>query len=340
MIAAQGAALYFDHLEKLHYSPATLRGVRRYLEGFARWLESARIDDLRDVTLQNLLDYHEALRARRKPSGEPNSANYVNIQLWQVAAMFRLLHQRGKLLTDPSRQLPPLRKPRRLPKAVITGDQANQLLRQPDTKTLWGFRDRAILELLYSSGLRGLEVVRLTIHDIDWKERTVRIVQGKGRKDRLAPVGRVALEYLREYMARIRPVMLTRYEGRDGRPILTGVLDLLFFSRIRTPMTRQYLRKLILRYTKKAGLAVRVGTHSLRHACATEMLKGGANVRHVQELLGHAHLSTTQVYTHVLPYDLKRVHARTAPSERRRVIDVPEFEARAWNDRKNSGHYR
>jgi integrase/recombinase XerD len=340
MSPARGAALYIEHLEALHQSPATLRNARRFLEAFARWLERRGIDDLRDVALQHLLDYHDALRARRKPNGEPNTANYINAQLWHARRMLRLLHQRGKLLTDPSRHLPPLRKPRRLPKAVLTGEQVNRLLKQPDLATLWGFRDRAMLELLYSSGLRGIEVTRVTIHDIDWKERTVRIVQGKGRKDRIVPVGKVALEYLREYVERIRPVLLTRYAIRPGRPHITGILDLLFFSRFRTPIIRKYLRVLIQRYAKKAGLSGSVTTHSVRHACATEMLKGGASVRHVQEMLGHAHLSTTQVYTHVLPYDLKKVHARTAPSERRRVIDAPAFEAAAFNDRKNSGHYR
>lgn len=339
MTPAKGAALYVARLETLHQNPSTLRNARMFLEWFARWLGKQGIEDLRDVELQTLLDYYGVLRAKRKANGEPNSADYTNGQMWQIRAMFRLLHQRGKVLVDPSRNLPPLHKPRRLPKAVLTGNQANRLLAQPDTKTLWGYRDRVLLELLYSSGLRGLEIVRLTVHDIDWKEKTVRIVQGKGRKDRVTPIGRVALDYLREYVERIRPVLLGRFSNRSDRPVVTGVLDLLFFSRFRTPMTRQYLRGTIARYAKQAGLSGPVTTHSLRHACATEMLKGGANVRHVQEMLGHANLATTQVYTHVLPYDLKKVHARTAPSEKRRVIAVPEFEAAAWNDRKNSGHY-
>lgn len=340
MSPARGAALYLDHLEKLHQSPSTLVGVRRFLDAFLCWLERRGLDDLRDVELQHLLDYYEHLRARRKKNGEPNSVGYSNSQLWHVSKMLRILHQRGKLLTDPSRHLPPLRKPQQLPKAVLTGEQVNRILKQPDLDTLWGFRDRAMLELLYSSGLRGLEVIRFTIHDIDWKERTARVVQGKGHKDRLVPIGRVALGYLREYVERVRPVLLGRYSARKERPAVTAVLDLLFFSRRRTPATGNYLRQLIRRYAKRAGITDRVSTHSMRHACATEMLKGGANVRHVQEMLGHAHLSTTQTYTHVLPYDLKRVHDRTAPSERRRVITVPTFETAVWNDRKNSGHYR
>lgn len=342
MSPARGAELYLDHLEKLHQSPFTLRGVRRFMEAFACWLEGKEIDDLRDVTLQHLLDYYESLRARRKPNGEHNTAGYANSQVWHVSKMLRLLHQRGKLLIDPSRNLPPLHKPHRLPKAVLNGEQVNRLLNQPDTKTMWGFRDRAILELMYSSGLRGLEVVRLTIHDLDWKERLVRVRQGKGRKDRLVPMGAVACSYLLEYIERIRPVMLSRYNDprTPGRPTTTEVLDLLFFSRNRTPMRRQYLRETILRYAKKARLPRKVTTHSIRHACATEMLRGGASVRHVQELLGHSSLTTTQVYTHVLPYDLKKVHARTAPSERRRVIHVPAFEMHGWRDQKNSGHYK
>jgi integrase/recombinase XerD len=334
MSPEQGAVLYAQALEARHQSPATLRSVRMYTEWFAAWMMQHNLDDLRDLTLQTLLDYHSQLLAKRNASGGKNSIAYVNAQMWHVRGMLRLLHRRGKLLTDPSRNLPPLRKPKRLPKAVLTGDQVNRLLRQPDVKTLWGFRDRAMLELLYSSGLRGLEVIRLSVHDIDWREKTVRIVQGKGRKDRVVPIGASALAYLREYLDRVRPALLV------GHSYKRLVQEKLFFSRQRTPVTGQYLRLMIARYAQAAGVPVHVTTHSIRHACATEMLKGGASVRHVQEMLGHAHLSTTQVYTHVLPYDLKAVHARTAPSERRRVIDVPTFEARAFNDRKNSGHYR
>jgi integrase/recombinase XerD len=107
-----------------------------------------------------------------------------------------------------------------------------------------------------------------------------------------------------------------------------------------TPFITKYLGDQVALYRKKAGLPFTVTTHSLRHACATEMLRGGANIRHVQEMLGHAHMSTTQVYTHVVPHDLKKVHAATAPSERRRVIDVPKFENHGWRDGKNSGFYR
>jgi len=332
MTPEQGAAFYIASLEARHHSQASLRNVRSFTAWFGLWMQRKGLDDLRDITLQHLLDYLTYLRAKKNASGEKNSPAYANAQMWHVAGMLRLLHQRGKLLSDPSRALPPLRKPKRLPKAVLTGDQVNRLLRQPNVKKLWGFRDRAMLELLYSSGLRGLEVIRLSVYDLDWKEKTVRIVQGKGRKDRLVPIGSSALAYLHEYVERVRPALLAQHKHR-------AIINTLFFSRQRTPVTGQYLRLMIVRYAKAAGVPVRVTTHSIRHACATEMLKGGASVRHVQEMLGHAHLSTTQVYTHVLPYDLKKVHARTAPSEKRRVIEVPTFQAKAFNDRKNSGLY-
>jgi integrase/recombinase XerD len=343
MSPQQGEELYIEHLRALHRSPATISSIHRFMGWFILYLQKREIEDLRDVTLQHLLDYHGELRARRKPSGEPNSRAYCNAQLWYIAQMFHLLYQRGKLLDDPSRHLPSLSNPRQLPKAILSGEQINRILAQPRVSTLWGFRDRAMLELLYSSGLRAGEVVRLSVHDIDWKERTLRILQGKGRKDRLVPIGAVALRYLQEYVEVLRPVMLSRFApggpSRDKLPVITTIPELLFFSRRRTPMTRQYLRCIILGYAKKARITGRVTTHSVRHACATEMLKGGANVRHVQELLGHARLATTQIYTRVLPYDLKKVHARTAPSERRRIIKVPVFESQRWQDKKNAGHY-
>ncbi len=221
-----------------------------------------------------------------------------------------------------------LHKPHRLPKGVLTNEQVLRLLAQPELATPNGYRDRTILELLYSSGLRGLELARLTIYDVDFKDGTARVVQGKGNKDRIVPLGRTAAGYLREYLAHIRPILL-------GRAVRQKAVERLFLTGRGGAFNSNVLRRLVRRHAKAAGLPPTTAAHGLRHACATEMLKGGANVRHVKELLGHATLTTTQVYTRVIPVDLQKVHAATSPSERRRKLDVPEFELVRFRDRKN-----
>jgi len=184
----------------------------------------------------------------------------------------------------------------------------------------------------------GGEICKLTIYDIDFRAKTVRVNQGKGRKDRLVPIGKSALKYAKEYAQEVRPMLLAQHAGSHSA-FEPSVVELLFFTRRRNPFTTKELYKIVKKYREDAGLPDSVTVHSFRHACATEMLKGGAGVRHVQEMLGHNHMSTTQMYTHVAPHDLKKVHARTAPSQRRTVIEVPRFEMKAWQDKRNSGCY-
>jgi len=311
----------------------TLHWKRTGLQFFARWMGQKEIDDWRNITFDDIRRYQHHLSRRKTPSGLLSSKNYQNMLMWTLKDFYKTLHQRGKVLIDPCSKLPPLRKPKRLPRGVLTAEQVTRLLQAPDLKRSWGFRDRAMFELLYSSGLRGKEVCLLTIYDIDFEKRLVRIVQGKGRKDRLVPVGRTALKYIDVYMKKVRPIHLAVNRRKEA-------LTFLFLTRFGTAFITKYLGEQMALYRKQAGLPFNVTTHSLRHACATEMLRGGANVRHVQEMLGHAHLSTTQVYTHVIPHDLKKVHIETAPSERRRVIDVPTFQNKRWNDDRNRGFYR
>lgn len=333
MTTEQALELYEAHLRQLHMSESTIYFKQKALSYFVQWMEQKQIGDVRDVTFEDVRRYQTFLSKRRKPDGDLSSRAYQNSLMWILKDFYAVLHQRGKALVNPCADLPPLRKPKRLPRGVITAEQVTRMLQAPNLQKPYGFRDRAILELLYSSGLRARELCALSLYDIDFEKRLVRVVQGKRRKDRLVPVGRTALMYLAEYIKNVRPVHLAKSRRRES-------LTCLFLTLQGTPFITKYLGDQVARYRNMAGLPLTVTTHSLRHACATEMLKGGASIRHVQEMLGHAHMSTTQVYTHVVPHDLKKIHAETAPSERRRVIDVPKFKNKGWRDDKNSGHYR
>jgi hypothetical protein len=159
---------------------------------------------------------------------------------------------------------------------------------------------------------------QLSIYDIDLNDGTLTVRKGKGGRDRVVPLGKVATQYLREYLGNVRPKMMARMPHPDA-------VERLLFSAQRHPLHPQMLYHLVRKSRSKAGLPHTTSTHSLRHTCATEMLRGGASIRHVQEMLGHSQITTTQVYTRVVPSDLQKVHAKTSPSERLKKIDAPTF---------------
>ena len=317
--------LYRKHLEARLCMPGTVRHHLRSVTLFLRWL---REKDVRDVTLQDLLDYHQSLQIRRNKKGGLNTIPYRNTQARIVRGFFTFLYERKRILVNPGEKFPVLHNVKRLPKGVLSNAQVLRLLAQPDLSTLTGFRDRTILELLYSAGLRGLELSRLTVYDIDFKEHLVRVLQAKWNKDRIVPLGKTVADYLREYMAKVRPVLLQRNREKTA-------VDRLFLNNYGKALNVNALRRIVQRYAKPAGLPKNTAAHGRRHACATEMLKGGASVRHVQELLGHSSLNTTQIYARVAPVDLQKVHATTSPSERRRKLNVPEFELKGFRDKRN-----
>ena len=322
--------LHREHLFAQHLTPLTVKHKTLHIEAFLAWLPSnpdGSRPDLRDVQLQHLLDYYEYLRHRRKKDGGIAGDGYRHSQIHAVKAFYAFLKKRRKILVDPFIDFPVLRKPQRLPKGVITNDQVMRWMAQPNLSTPTGFRDRTLMEVFYSTGLRGMELCKLTAYDVNVKDRTVRVIMGKGRRDRIVPIGKVALGFVAEYLDSVRPLLLAKNRGQS--------VERLFLTNRGTAMPTHILRRILMQYRDAARLPRSVTVHSLRHACATEMLKGGANVRHVQEMLGHTTLVTTQVYTRVVPSDLKRIHKITAPSERRRVIDVPTFQQKGWRDEKN-----
>ena len=325
MTPDRAATIYLDDCRARHLAEETIRGRQLELDRFAFWCGCVNMNDLRDAAAETLTDYRRWLGTRKRPDGNPITVQYANSQARTVRLLFKLLHKRGLIMSDITATLEPLRDPLRLPRGIMTPDEVMRMLRQPLMTTPLGFRDRAILETLYSTGLRGGELCRLSLYDIEMPARTLRVL-GKGSKERVVPIGKVAAGYLAEYVKSVRPILL----GERATPVV-------FLSATGLPLRTHDLGRIVKTHRDKAGLPDNITVHSLRHTCATEMLKGGASIRHVQELLGHASIQTTQIYTHVVQTDLKKAHARTAPSERRHVVDVPAFDTEhpAWNDRRN-----
>jgi integrase/recombinase XerD len=248
-----------------------------------------------DASADALSDH---LAARMQAGASPRSVARL---LSSVRRFYRFLTLTGVRVDDPSARLPAPRLGRPLPKSLTERD-VEALLAAPDVTTLVGLRDRAMLETLYATGLRVSELVSLPAARLNTRQGVIRVVAGKGGKDRLVPLGEEAIAWLERYLAEGRPAML---QGRTA--------DALFITARGEAMTRQAFWYLIRRYALRAGIDKPLSPHTLRHAFATHLLDHGADLRSLQMLLGHADLSTTQIYTHVARERLKELHARHHP---------------------------
>jgi integrase/recombinase XerD len=275
-------------------SPKSLESYRRDLRQFADWLAKTggRLPEAGAGEIQAFL----ADRTLRQGVAARSLAR----QLSACKRYYRWLMRQGRRGDDPTINIEAPRLPRPLPKSLTEAD-VESLLAAPDVEEPLGLRDRAMLELLYACGLRVSELVGLPLSAVALREGVVRVM-GKGSKERLAPLGEVAAEWLERYLAEARPALLA---GRAS--------DALFVTARAEAMTRQAFWYAIKRHARQAGIASALSPHTLRHAFATHLLNHGADLRVVQMLLGHADISTTQIYTHVARERLKNLHRQHHP---------------------------
>lgn len=266
----------------------TMRGYRGDLADFRAFLERRRLGPLASADVRVVRAYLADLHARGL------ARTSVARRLATLRSFFRFRLRRGLAKTNPAREVRTPALPRRLP-GHLPIDQSEALLRQAFDDGEAGRRDRAVLELLYASGVRVAELAGLAVEDVDLGQGTVRVL-GKGRKERVIPIGRKAIEALRGYLG-------TREGGRGP----------LFLNRRGGRLTVRSLHRIVRARARAAGLAARVTPHTLRHTFATHLLDAGADLRLIQELLGHARLTTTQRYTHVSADRLVRVYDAAHP---------------------------
>lgn len=273
---------------------ASLASYRSDLLHFARWLAERRMASLCLVDDSALSSFVAMLSQTRRASSQ---ARYIST----LRRFYRYLLMRGRIGHDPTLKIAMPVKPSRLPK-VLSERDVEALLAAPQTDIPLGLRDRAMLETLYATGLRVSELVGLKLFETSFDMGVVRVF-GKGSKERLVPLGEHAIDWLRRYLAEARPEILA---GRQT--------DALFVTARGEGMTRQAFWQLIKRHAQAAGIApARLSPHVLRHAFATHLLNHGADLRVVQLLLGHADISTTQIYTHIARERLKTLHAQHHP---------------------------
>ena len=271
----------------------TLESYRRDLAQFAVWLEKNTAKMLLKAERADI----ERYLAVRAPVNKPRSVGRLVASLRRL---YRFALREGRIDIDPTQQLGSPKIPRSLPKS-LSEDEVEKLLNAPDTGQLLGLRDRAMLETLYATGLRVSELVALKVSEVSLDMGVVRVT-GKGDKTRLVPLGEEALDWITRYLREARPMLL------DGQ-----LADAMFVTQRGDGMTRQAFWYLIKRYAVLAGIAKHMSPHVLRHAFATHLLNHGADLRVVQMLLGHADISTTQIYTHVARERLKLLHAQHHP---------------------------
>jgi integrase/recombinase XerD len=304
--AAGMARLYEVYLEYLavhNYAAHTITGRRLALVAFLRWCQERDLFWPQDVTRNILENYQRAMHRHRKANGNPLGFTTQRGRLVAIKDYFRWLCRQNVILHNPASELEMPRNERRLPNGALSEAETERILSQPDIAQPLGIRDRAILEVLYSTGIRRMEVARLQIGDINPERGVMLIQQGKGKKDRVVPIGERALQWVGKYLADVRPEMLL--DPREHTLFLSGYGD--------AGMSPDYLSRLVSDYVRRAGIT-RGGCHLFRHTCATLMLENGADIRFIQQMLGHANLNTTQIYTEVSIVQLQRVHAMTHPA--------------------------
>ena len=287
---------------------ATLR--ERALDSFIRWCEERGLKRPQDITRPILQRYQRHLFHYRKANGAPLAFSTQATLLHPLRAFFKWLTVENHLLYNPAADLAVPRAPRQLPKVLLTVAQVEHVLNQPDVDTPMGLRNRAMLETLYSTGIRRSELMRLTLYEVDTERGTLMVRQGKGRKDRLIPIGARACRWIDRYTAEVRPLL-----------ILEPDHGFLFVTDYGEPFAKNRLGDMVRRYMRLAGVE-HGSCHVFRHAMATHMLENGADIRFIQAMLGHSELSTTEIYTQVSITKLQEIHARTHPARLQRMPDA------------------
>ena len=292
----EAAELFFDHLERRHLSAALKKRAGHVLPRLFSHLRQRRVYDLRQVNEADLVSFAETL-LYLKPWSQ---SAYLSL----VKSFFQLLEGRGRLLRNPASILA-IPKGRRLARPVLTNNEAQRLIESPLSDAQLGKRDRAVLELMYGSGLRREECSRLDLIDVDLVSSVARVREGKGRKDRLVPLTSRACSAIGLYLKEERPSL-----SRGSREAA------LFLTMFRQRLSGQSITNLVKKHARAAGLSKKVSSHSLRHACATHLLRGGADIRHIQAILGHRFLRTTALYAEVEAKDLKTAIGKAHPRPR------------------------
>lgn len=297
-----------QYMQVLNRSYVTIKRYQSFLDHFTSFINQMGITDIQDITREHISNYQKEVFYQLNRKGLQNLPQTQNNYLKVVKSFCSFLKTEGYLAQDPAKEISYAKTPQRLPRTILTQKEMRKLLRAPDIHTPLGYRDRAILELLYSTGIRRQELLNLKPQDADFEKGFLRVNRGKGDKDRVVPLGRIAAKYLENYIKLVRIDLQRRKES-----------SYLFLSLRGNRLSEPTLKAMINKYSKKARLNKNISPHVFRHSCATHLLQQKANIRCVQEILGHKSLDTTQKYTRITITDLKEAHQACHPREKEKI---------------------
>ena len=312
---------YFEWMQIKNYSPKTIETREVYLSQFIHWCDQRGLIRPGEITKPIVERYQRYLFHYRKKNGDPLSFRNQATRLVAVRAWFKWLTKENYILYNPASDIEMPKIEKRLPKAVLSEREAEAILNQPDLNTHVGIRDRAILETFYSTGIRRTELTNLGIQDIDADRGVLTVRQGKGKKDRVIPIGERAILWVEKYLYEIRPELVCNIDGGT-----------LFLSSTGEKLHPGSMTKLVSDYVKQSKISKKGSCHMFRHTMATLMLENGADVRFIQAMLGHVKLETTEIYTQVSIKKLKQIHTLTHPAKAHRTKKVD------WNEEPTTEH--
>jgi integrase/recombinase XerD len=295
---------YLEWMQVRQYSENTVETRRNQLGVFLRWCDERGLENPHEITRPVLERYQRYLFHYRQRNGRPLSFRTQHGMLVPLRGWFRWMTRQNHILHNPASELELPRLGHHLPKHVLTVEEVELVLQQPNITDPMGLRDRAILETLYSTGIRRGELIQLKLYDTDVRGGTLFIRQGKGKKDRVVPIGERAIKWIEKYLREVRPELAVEPDDMT-----------LFLSQYGEALSRDHLSGMVHDYLLAANIGKGGGPHLLRHTMATLMLENGAGLRFIQEILGHEKITTTQIYTHVSIRRLKQVHDSTHPAQ-------------------------
>ena len=294
---------YLESLGARNYAEGTLEGRGDALKGFLAWAAERDLTRAGQITRPILESYQRWLWRCTKANGQRLGWSTQRNRLSILKDFFRWVTRQDVILHNPASEVELPRMEKRLPQAVLTLPEVERLLAVPDVTDPLGIRDRTMLELFYSTGIRRTELCRIDLPDVNPERRTLHVRLGKGKKDRVVPIGARAVHWLEHYLQAVRP-----------RLCLDTRTQALFLTGYGGPFNPDVVSRMVAAWLAQAGLKRKGCCHVLRHTCATHMLENGADIRFIQQLLGHEKLDTTAIYTEVSIKQLQEVHARCHPS--------------------------
>lgn len=306
---------FIESMRVLNYSERTVEGRESYMRRFIIWCEERGLVRPNEISKAIVERYQRYLFHSRKKNGDPLSFRSQSFHLISIRAYFKWLTKNNYILYNPAAEIDLPKIERRLPRAVLNQSEAEAVLAQADVNDSQGLRNRAIMETLYSTGMRRMEVIGLKLYDLDVERGTIFIRQGKGRKDRMIPIGERCIMWIEKYRYEVRPELASYPDDST-----------IFLTQLGQAFTQARLTQMVRRYVNKAETGKSGSCHLFRHTFATLMLEGGADIRYIQSMLGHARLDTTQIYCQVSISALKQIHTTTHPAKMKRTKKVVDKE--------------